>query len=115
VRESLIAWLLIATALVFVGVGLNRFVVSSNGGRMPVDTGFSASLADGRPIDERRVVTTSKTKVAFLGDCIPVLKGILPFGVISIGDVVMLLGGIAGLIPLRVLLGEMIADFRGEI
>ncbi|MGJ9383472.1 DUF5317 domain-containing protein [Salipaludibacillus sp. CF4.18] len=84
--------------LIFTGVFLNFLVMAVNGGRMPVsleaaeilDPIYIEVLKNG--IYGKHALLTESTRVAFLGDVIPVT---LPFRngqVISIGDVLMNIG-----------------------
>jgi hypothetical protein len=91
------AWRRAPWLIAALGVGLNLLVVFANGGYMPVDTaaldasGISAELAD-RPRYRRDVPVDQNTRLAGLADVV-LDPGWLPRGgVVSIGDMVLVLG-----------------------
>lgn len=81
--------------VLLLGVLLNFIVIAANGGRIPVDVDVSRrlglevqALLEGT--DFKHVAVSDASRLAFLGDVIP-LPGPVP-RVISIGDVVVLIG-----------------------
>ncbi|WP_175640232.1 DUF5317 domain-containing protein [Metabacillus schmidteae] len=84
---------------IFVGVLLNFIVMAVNGGRMPVSE-EAALLLDPYYLDTlknslyaKHTLATDSTIFAFLGDIIPLRPPYPREQVISIGDVVMNIGG----------------------
>lgn len=85
--------------ILMIGVFLNFLVMLVNGGRMPVsleaasilDASYAESLRQG-VLYGKHTLLTSATKLAFLGDIIPLTKPYYKEQVISIGDVVSGLG-----------------------
>ena len=101
---GLVAWVLWTTpvlwrpalAVVTLGGLLNFLVMAANAGRMPVDLGLlraagkphlAVRIAQGTAF--RHEPLTPDTRLAFLGDVIPLPR---PFNVPSIGDVVLAVG-----------------------
>jgi predicted MFS family arabinose efflux permease len=87
--------------LVGSGVFANALVIAVNGGRMPVAldawraTGADASLITATGSSANNVLAGAGTHLAWLGDVFP-LPPAVPFStVISIGDILMLLGMVA--------------------
>ncbi|MDL4840446.1 DUF5317 domain-containing protein [Aquibacillus rhizosphaerae] len=84
--------------LLFVGVLLNFIVMAINGGRMPVseeasiilDPMYIEAIKDG--FYGKHALLTESTKLAFLGDIIPITSPYPRSQVISIGDVIMNIG-----------------------
>lgn len=84
--------------LIFIGVLLNFIVMAVNGGRMPVSA-EAASILDPFFIEvlqnglyAKHTLVTESTKLALLGDIIPLSAPYPKEQVISIGDVVMNIG-----------------------
>lgn len=84
--------------LIFAGVFLNFLVMALNGGRMPVSL-EAAMILDPYYIDvlksgvyAKHSLLTESTKLAFLGDVIPITDPYPKSQVISIGDVFMNIG-----------------------
>lgn len=84
--------------LIFIGVLLNFIVMALNGGRMPVspeaasilDPFFIEALQNG--LYGKHELITASTKLALLGDIIPLSAPYPKEQVISIGDVIMNIG-----------------------
>jgi uncharacterized membrane protein YcgQ (UPF0703/DUF1980 family) len=83
---------------IFVGVLLNFIVMAVNGGRMPVSM-EAASVIDPQYLEAtknalyaKHTLVTESTKLAFLGDIIPLSAPYPREQAISIGDVVMNIG-----------------------
>ncbi|MBM7571589.1 DUF5317 domain-containing protein [Aquibacillus albus] len=85
-------------SIIFLGVLLNFIVMIVNGGRMPVseeaanvlDPMYIQALKDG--LYGKHMILTETTKLAFLGDIIPITSPYPKSQVISIGDVIMNIG-----------------------
>lgn len=84
--------------LILAGVFLNFLVMALNGGRMPVSM-EAAMILDPHYIDVlktsvygKHTLLTESTKLAFLGDIIPITNPYPKTQVISIGDVFMNIG-----------------------
>ncbi|MCT8137706.1 DUF5317 domain-containing protein [Anaerobacillus sp. CMMVII] len=84
--------------LIFAGVFLNFLVMALNGGRMPVSM-EAALVLDPHYIDVlknsvygKHTLLTESTRLAFLGDVIPITSPYPKSQVISIGDVFMNIG-----------------------
>lgn len=85
--------------LLLAGVFLNFLVMLVNGGRMPVSV-EAASVLDASYVDSlkqgllygKHAMLTGQTKLAFLGDIIPLTKPYYKEQVISIGDVIIGIG-----------------------
>jgi uncharacterized membrane protein YcgQ (UPF0703/DUF1980 family) len=83
---------------IFIGVLLNFIVMAVNGGRMPVSM-EAASVIDPHYLEAtknalyaKHTLVTESTKLAFLGDIIPLSAPYPREQAISIGDVVMNIG-----------------------
>jgi hypothetical protein len=84
--------------LIFIGVLLNFIVMAANGGRMPVspeaasilDPFFIEALKNG--LYGKHTLITESTRLALLGDIIPLSAPYPKEQVISLGDVVMNIG-----------------------
>lgn len=84
--------------LIFIGVFLNFLVMAINGGRMPVlaeaalvlDPQYIELLKEG--LYAKHALLDESTRLAFLGDIIPVTDPYPRSQVISIGDVIMNIG-----------------------
>lgn len=84
--------------LIFVGVFLNFLVMAVNGGRMPVsleaaeilDPMYVEVLVNG--VYAKHTALTESTRLAFLGDVIPINIPFRMAQVVSIGDVIMNIG-----------------------
>lgn len=84
--------------LILIGVFLNFLVMTVNGGRMPV-SGEAALILDPQYIEflkeglyAKHALLGESTRLAFLGDIIPVTDPYPRSQVISIGDVIMNIG-----------------------
>lgn len=84
--------------VIFVGVFLNFLVMALNGGRMPVSA-EAAMVLDPFYIDVlknsvygKHALLTESTRLAFLGDIIPITNPYPKTQVISIGDIFMNIG-----------------------
>lgn len=88
--------------MVWIGLGLllNLAVIAANGGQMPVDPAAArragiiqadTDLADGTRVRHRMMDET--TRLAFLGDVIPIPPPYPRPGVASIGDLLLCVGG----------------------
>lgn len=85
--------------IILIGVFLNFIVMFVNGGRMPVSA-EAAAVLDPMYLDilkdqlyAKHTLLTESTKLGFLGDIIPLSSPYPKTQVISIGDVVMNIGG----------------------
>ncbi|WP_417898843.1 DUF5317 domain-containing protein [Bacillus haimaensis] len=84
--------------IIFIGVLLNFLVMAFNGGRMPVsleassvlDPSFIEALKTG--LYGKHAAITESTRLAFLGDIIPLSAPYPREQIISIGDVIMNIG-----------------------
>ncbi|MBM7618423.1 hypothetical protein JOC95_000265 [Bacillus tianshenii] len=84
--------------VIFIGVFLNFLVMALNGGRMPVsieasavlDPYFVEALKNG--LYGKHAAITESTRLAFLGDIIPLSAPYPREQIISIGDVIMNIG-----------------------
>ena len=84
--------------LIFAGVFLNFIVMALNGGRMPVsmeasmvlDPQYIELLKNG--VYAKHTLLTESTKLAFLGDVIPITNPYPKSQVVSIGDIFMNIG-----------------------
>ncbi len=102
------------TLLIFAGLGLNSLVIALNGGRMPISedallraTHVVDPQAAVASLDPRHVVVGPLTRLAVLGDTVPLR--LENFGaVVSPGDVLMALG-LAGFVQ-----GQMRARGAGS-
>ncbi|NMH70477.1 DUF5317 domain-containing protein [Bacillus sp. RO3] len=83
---------------IFIGVFLNFIVMAVNGGRMPVSMEAAAVIdpqyleATKNALYAKHTLVTESTKLAFLGDIIPLSAPYPREQAISIGDVVMNIG-----------------------
>ena len=83
---------------IFIGVCLNFIVMVINGGRMPVSMGAAAVIdphyleATKNALYAKHTIVTNSTKLAFLGDILPLSAPYPREQAISIGDVVMNIG-----------------------
>lgn len=85
--------------LIFTGVALNFLVMAANGGRMPVsleavsvlDPVYTEMLQSGTAVTKHMLMDES-TRLAFLGDIIPLTSPYPRDQAISIGDVIMNVG-----------------------
>lgn len=86
--------------ILLIGAFLNFLVMVANGGRMPVSLEAAQAVLDPFYVETLRqgivygkhVALTESTRLAFLGDIIPLTKPYYKHQVISIGDVVMGIG-----------------------
>lgn len=89
-------WRLPGTGMIALGLAANALVIALNGGFMPVSAEARA-LAGMPPLLEREmnvIPMTKATMLPWLADIIP-LPSFLPFAnVISVGDVLVAIGGI---------------------
>lgn len=77
---------------IMVGLGLNSLVIALNGGRMPVSHAALARVTHATlSVDPRHVIVGAGTRLAMLGDVVPLALGALG-AVLSPGDVLMGLG-----------------------
>jgi hypothetical protein len=91
---------------ILIGVFLNFLVMAINGGRMPVslesalilDPSYAEALQGG--IYAKHQLLTNATRLGFLGDIIPLSNPYPNAKVISIGDVIMNIGGFIFVIQL---------------
>ncbi|ALC88812.1 hypothetical protein AM500_02605 [Bacillus sp. FJAT-18017] len=84
---------------IFIGVFLNFLVMAVNGGRMPVSMEATAAVLDPAFVDvmknslyAKHMILDESTRLAFLGDIIPLTNPYPRDQVISIGDVIMNVG-----------------------
>ena len=85
--------------LILIGVFLNFLVMAVNGGRMPVSLEAAKVLEPGyldvlkEELYAKHAVLTETTKLGILGDIIPITKPYPKTQIISIGDIIMNIGG----------------------
>jgi len=88
--------------IVGLGLMLNTLVISINGGNMPINESYAhmvftptelLTLKDGLPVDSF-ILSSSNTKLSFLGDVISIPWGGALLKLFSVGDIVITLGGI---------------------
>ncbi|WP_043929920.1 DUF5317 domain-containing protein [Bacillus sp. EB01] len=84
---------------ILIGVFLNFLVMAVNGGRMPVSMEATAAVLDPAFVDvmknslyAKHMILDESTRLAFLGDIIPLTNPYPRDQVISIGDVIMNVG-----------------------
>lgn len=88
--------------IVGLGLLLNTLVISINGGNMPINESYAhmvftpselVMLKNGLPVDSF-ILSSSNTKLPFLGDVISIPWGGPLLKLFSVGDIVITLGGI---------------------
>jgi uncharacterized protein DUF5317 len=95
---ALVNWRTDGMALIAMGSGFNLLVILANQG-MPVTSEALLAAGAEMPRDPLHIVATDSTRVAILGDIIPIA---VFRSVYSVGDFVIALGGF--LVPFRALL-----------
>ena len=93
-----VSFSLLPVKIILTGASLNLTVIVLNAGCMPVSTdamrfaGFTMSKLVSQRIDLFHVVMGNWTKLAFLGDIIPIPKPYIFPQILSIGDILMCIG-----------------------